>query len=151
MRVCLLLLFGFVGGCGSLSAPECRVVGGEIVESGADGAKIRVLVEASNPNEDSLPLKEVRYTVVVNDSFTFRGVRSAERTLGGGASALIELPVVLAGEIGANAAAGASLRVRGSVQYITPGPITEVLFDAGVLRPTTEFEAGELTLSAAGG
>jgi hypothetical protein len=129
------LVAGLGAGCAH-RAPELAVADVRVTEATGDGYVVSFFVDAVNPNEAALPLREVRYTVWLDDERVFSGVRSAEATLNRLGTQRIRLPAAVAG---AGPPERGSWRIRGRLFYSTPGTLAEVLFDAGVIRPRVRF------------
>jgi hypothetical protein len=130
-----------LAGCYSQPAPAIRVVDAHVVEATSDGVVVLFTIEGENRGTDSLPLRAVNYNVSIGGRPVFEGVRSAGRTLPRGGSQSITLPA--AAPVGAFPAgpprAGAPFEITGTIEYETPGVLSDILFDAGVLRPTVAF------------
>ena len=136
----------WLSGCGS--APQVRALGARpIVIAGAQGAPdaagYRIELEVRNPSKDDMPLERFQYTFMVKDVGRFEGRWAAFRTLPPGESAVMILPastllpvdlperVDLDGDI--------DWWIEGGVRYQAPGLVGQILFDAGVRRPTQSF------------
>ncbi|MFN0010514.1 MAG: LEA type 2 family protein [Phycisphaerales bacterium] len=129
LGACAALL---AGGCG-YESPTIEVKSATAVESTDQHTVVNFVIEATNPNAISLPLRRLDYTVAVAGT-PFSGVRSPEATLPPGGTRTITFPAVLP----AGTAAGA-YTLSGTLLYITPGRFAEILFDTGVSRPTVGF------------
>ena len=124
----------WLGGCNKALAPSFTAVGVREVQNDGDRSVIEFLVKATNPNQEPIPLRQVHYTVELNGEQVFAGVRSPETTLHTYASHVFTLPAVL--ERSSFAGAGVvNYTLRGTVQYIPPGQLAEVLFDAKMKVP----------------
>jgi Late embryogenesis abundant protein len=145
----LLLL----GGCSTYSDPRLSLSKAEATERTADGLGLMFTLDAENRNDVALPLREVEYTLELNGQSVFTGTRSAEQTLRRLGSQQIRLPAVvnLARSPGAGELTGPTpFRLSGTMKYVTPGQIAEILFDQGVRVPSVAFsQSGEVDLSAA--
>ena len=124
----------FLGGCSKAVAPTFAAVGVREVQHDGDRSVIEFLIEATNPNQDPIPLRQVHYTVKLDGQEVFSGVRSPETTLHTYSSHVFELPAVL--ELGSFSGLGVvNYTIVGTVQYIPPGQLSEVLFDAEIKVP----------------
>jgi hypothetical protein len=131
------------GGCWSTPAPTLSVSGVRAGDKTADGSLIEIEVDAASTAEEALPLTEVEYVLTLDGREVFRGVRSPEATIRRFGSQRLVLPAVVSGGVEVAGVYG----VRGTLTYIEPGTITEVLFDLGVRTPTVDF-AGTGTVGA---
>jgi hypothetical protein len=137
------LMTGLMAGCWSTPAPTLDVARVRAGDRTGDGSLIEIEVQASSTAEEALPLTEIEYVLTLDGREVFRGVRSPEATIRRFGVQRLTLPAVVPGGV---AVAGA-YSVRGTLTYIEPGTITEVLFDLGVRTPTVDF-AGSGTVSA---
>ncbi|MFG0246962.1 MAG: LEA type 2 family protein [Phycisphaerales bacterium JB052] len=132
----LVLLMG-LGGCSNALAPSFEAVGVREVERDADRSVLEFSVRATNPNPDPIPLRSVSYSVSIGDSIVFEGVRSPETTLHTFSSHEFVLPAVVPSAL---LEGSFDYALQGSVQYIPPGRLSEVLFDAEVRVPVAPIE-----------
>lgn len=131
---------GLLSGCTSYSAPTLDVVNVSLGEQTPQGMVIKFTLDADNVNSESLPLESVRYTLYLNDQAVFTGYRSPESTLRRFGTQQITLPAVvpLGGE-SARPFGQANYRLEGTLEYVTPGEIAKILYDAEIQRPTVVF------------
>lgn len=123
-----------VGGCSKAMAPSFRAVGVREIQQSNERSIIEFSIEASNPNKEPIPLRQIHYAVELDGVEVFRGVRSPEITLHTYSSQMFTLPAV----IPMDALSGngeVSYALLGSAQYIPPGRLAEVLFDAELKVP----------------
>lgn len=124
----------FLGGCHQAMPPSFTAVGVHEVEHTQDRSVIEFVVEATNPNKEPIPLKQIIYRVEIDGVEVFAGVRSPQTTLHTYSSHEFKLPAV----IPSSAFAGlgeVSYQLLGTAQYIPPGRLSEVLFDAEMKVP----------------
>lgn len=151
-----LLLLGFpilamaTGGCASSAAPKVSIAGAQLAERTSEGVAMQFTLNAENTNDVGLPLRTVRYTLELDGKQVFSGTRSAEATLRRLGTQQIVLPAVIANlpETAATRTTGrVPYRISGTMTYIAPGQIAEILFDSGVRVPSTDFSGtGEIDL-----
>jgi len=142
LSILLLILLAIPSGCSSIRSPRFESVGVREVEHTDARTVYSFAVTATNPNKEPIPLKQVTYTVTLNDGsstpYTFTGVRSPETTLHTYAQHTFELPAVF--DITPDQLAGViDYTIRGSTKYLKPGKLNEVLFDSKISVPKAEF------------
>lgn len=148
----LLAAVAVVGsGCDNPSAPRLEHSTATLTDRTPEGVSMAFTLDAYNDNEIPLPLRDFEYTVSIDGRDVFRGTRSAEATLRRKGVQQLRLPAVIALEPGQEAPSGMQeFRVRGTLTYVTPGKIAELLFDSGVRVPTANFKTeGQIDLGAA--
>lgn len=128
-----------LGACSSYDAPTLAVSSVVLADRSDEAVVLNVTLDAANSNAVELPLETVDYTVFVDGSVVFEGTRSAQATLRREGTQQIVLPVAirLAPEVPLRGEY--PYRIRGEMTYVTPGEIAQLLFDAGVRRPTVSF------------
>jgi hypothetical protein len=135
-------------GCRSYSAPVLDVQSAAPGEPSDTARVVRFTISAENSNEVELPLTVVRYRLLLDGQQVFEGVRSPEATLRRlGVQSFVIPAVVPRGE---DAPGGPKFyMLEGTLEYITPGSVAQILFDLGVRRPRVSFrEEGTLDLAA---
>lgn len=148
-----MLVGAFFAGCSSYRAPVLSIADARIIDATPEGAAIVFTLDARNDNTEALPLREVRYSLELGGKRVFTGVRSAEATLRRRGTQQLKLPAAIPAETLARVTRAndgeVSYRLRGTITYITPGALAEVLFDTGVRRPKVSFAGqGKLDLNA---
>ncbi len=135
-------------GCSSNRPPEVTLESARVIDRTPEGIVIELTLVGANENTDGLPLKSVDYTLTLNGKTVYSGRRAPEATLSGEASRRLRVPAPIA--LGGDVRAGeAEFAVTGSLTYIEPGKIAEILFDAEVSQPTVSFSgAGRVDLGA---
>jgi hypothetical protein len=94
----------------------------------------------TNPNEIELPLVETRYTVALDDERVYQGRHAIARTLMPAADIMVEIPAVVPrADVETLSGLETMLRIRGKLDYITPGAFAEAMFDIGVRRPSVAY------------
>lgn len=134
--------------CSGVSAPRLEHAEATVTERTAEGVALTFTLDAYNDNDIALPLREIDYALELNGQTVFRGTRSAEATLRRRGVQQVRLPAVLVP--GPDAPSGpAEFRLTGTITYVTPGRLAEVLFDSGVRVPSVSFESrGQVDLGA---
>lgn len=144
----LALGVGVLGsGCSGFQAPELEHIGATLVEQSADASVYRVTVRATNPNEKPMPLREVNYRLAFATGTVVSGGRSPQATVPGYGILDVSFPAVYPGQA---PPAGTPYTLSGELVYVSPGEFADVLFDAGVSRPTASLR-GEGTVQNPGG
>ena len=131
MMVPVLASMALVG-CNAAQSPSFEAVGVQEVERSESRSVIEFRVRASNPNAEPIPLRDIRYRVEINGEQVFEGIRSPETTLHTYSDFEFVLPAVVPLEYLSGTIDYALL---GRVEYIPPGRLSEVLFDAELLVP----------------
>lgn len=139
-----------MGGCWGVREPTFRVAGVGITQETERATVLTFRVVGENTNSEPLPLRDVRYSLVLDGERVFSGHRSAETTLNRFGTQTVDLPAtVLAEGAGFSLNGEVSYTLSGEVVYEVPGTIAEVLFDAQIRRPTARFvQSGRLDFGA---
>lgn len=138
-----------VGGCAGSAAPKVSIADAQVAERTAEGVAMQFTLNAENSNDVGLPLRTVRYTLELDGRQVFSGTRSAEATLRRQGTQQIVLPAVMAAgqDPIAKMTGRVPYRISGTMTYVAPGQIAEILFDSGVRVPSTDFSGtGEIDL-----
>jgi len=141
------------GGCGRHQAPPLEVQQVAITEQTAEAVVVSFVIRASNRNSEPLPLRDVRYSMSVNGRQVFEAVRSGEATIPRFGQTEFTVPVALTLGEGRDLPDGpvgqVPYELNGTVEYLLPGTIAEVLFDSDIRRPKASFsESGRLDFTA---
>jgi Late embryogenesis abundant protein len=146
--VAAIVAAALLGGCSMHAKPTLTVASAQVTDRTDAGMVIDFLINAQNANEFELPLREATYTVWLNDTRVFKGVRSPEASLRRFGVQEVRLPAAIPSSI--NLPSGTvPYRIRGELSYVRPGALSEVLFDAGVITPSRSFSAkGTIDLDA---
>ena len=139
-------------GCGH-TPPTFEVVGARLAERTDDGVVLEFDLDATNTNQDELPLEVASYSLSIDGKRVFTGRRSPEATLHRFGTQRITLPAAIPLEAPADADALTTglhrYRLEGSITYLAPGVLADVLFDARVYRPSTRFsDQGQIDFDA---
>ena len=126
-----------LGACAS--QPTVTLDSARVIEQSGEAVVVGVVLRASNPNPDSLPLDSASYTASSSGpggTSTFSTTRAPEATLSAGGTHTFTIPVVLpASTVGGER----TINVNGSLVYRQPGVFSDVLFNYGLLRPRVGF------------
>ncbi len=134
----LLCMPLFFVGCSGIRQPRFESVGVREVERTDSRVVYAFVIKATNPNKESVPLKEISYRVTLDGQHTFDGLRSPETTLYTYAEHTFELPAVF--EITRSELAGViDYKIQGQAKYMNPGKLSEVLFDSKIKVPKVKF------------
>jgi len=148
LRFCLAMLTLVLSGCG-YSAPTLRVAEIRLHERTSEGMVVMVSIDADNRNEVELPLRDVSYTVTLDNGLSFSGTRSPEASLRRLGTQRFRFPAVFAFPEGAAPSGPLAVSVSGRLSYTAPGRLAQDLFDAGIRRPGASFRGeGQVSLDA---
>lgn len=126
-------------GCANRQAPAFQVVAVDQRSVSDTAIVLDFTVEGSNPNPFELPLRDVRYTVAIDGAGSFNAIRSAEATLPRRGSQRFVLPAVVSLDAAEQMTSTAGYRLVGTVEYRFPDPLSDVLFDTSVRRPSASI------------
>ena len=137
-----------LAGCSAYDAPKIDIVGARITQETAQGVVLDFTLDATNTNEVDLPLERVRYALRLNGQRVFSGTRSAEATVRRLGTQQFMLPAAIDLAEFDMPEGDVEYELSGSVVYVTPGEIAQILFDAGVRKPRSSFrQSGTLDFS----
>ncbi len=106
-------------------------------------------IDATNDNPDPLPLKRASYTLSLDGEVVYSGVRSPETTLSEYSTHSFELPALVPMSF-ASRRDPVPYRLTGMVSYVTPGKLSETLFETGVRQPEAPMNvAGTIDFTGA--
>lgn len=130
-----------LGACSSVVPPRFEAVSVSPAEHSEDGLVLRFTVEATNDNDEPMPLQSASYTLTVEGHPVFTGTRSPEATIRRFGTQRFELPAVIPYDTRLPAGR-APYRITGTVSYLEPGRLAEVLFDNEVRVPSAPLAIG---------
>ncbi len=147
----ILFALGVTGGCASFNAPQIQVQSVSVTETTDDALTIAFDLILTNRNDAPVELIEFEYNLEVDGRSVYSGRRDAQATVPAGGTWSLRVPAVIPfSDVGFSTSTmpeQVQYDVGGSLLYISPGALAEVLMDAGIYRPTTGFgAAGSLTL-----
>lgn len=142
----LLALAPLLGGCATGEAPRLNVTEASVTERTSDGMVIAFTLDATHDNPHALPLREINYTLSIGGREVFSGLRSPEATLPRFGRHTVTIPAAIPADL-APEPGEHDFELRGRITYLAPGRLAEVLFDAGLRRPTSSFrERGRIRI-----
>lgn len=152
-RSAAALIMVFVVGCQGYRAPQILITRAAPAERTDEALKLVLGIDLHNPNSESIELLEFAYEVSIDGRRVYQGRRAAQATLAPNDSRHMAIPAIVplqqADGSGAAGAFSATYAVQGTLKYVTPGEIAQILLDLGVRRPTAGFRgAGTVTLQA---
>lgn len=138
-RIAVLIFVPFLlWGCSSVKAPRFETVGVRQVEQSDSRTVYNFAIKATNPNKEPIPLRQFTYTIKLDNTHTFTGVRSPETTLHTYADHTFEVPAVF--QVAPSELSGTiEYTLNGSAKYLKPGKLAEVMFDTGFSVPKAQF------------
>ncbi|MEM6333138.1 MAG: hypothetical protein AAF823_07340 [Planctomycetota bacterium] len=153
MRLALMALVAatLLGGCLGPPTPRAEVIGVDVEDVTADGARVVVRVAVTNAGEVELPMPKATYTLSVDglDAFSFTAVPDTVVPMDGGQTVMV-LPAAfgLSGleagdgaETASGGLAGRGYRVSGSLTYEPPGDLRRLATNYRVPLPFATFDA----------
>ncbi len=138
-----LLLLLLAAGCNVIRSPRVSVQDVSVTEATDEALGLTLRLELHNPNRVPVALYDFRYALHVAGHRVFEGRRAASATLGASSTRTIELPAVVPydrlswaeGQLPSVAA----YDLRGTLRYIAPNMLLQVILDAGKRRPGVGF------------
>jgi hypothetical protein len=129
-----------ISGCSSYAPPRLGVSSARVTEQSPQATVVQFEIAAENTNAEELPLRQVRYSLAIDGREVFRGVRSPGATLRRLGTQTFTIPAVLVQPEGSPPPVGMHrYTLAGSLEYVTPGSIAQILFDIRVRRPSVSF------------
>ncbi len=149
----MVVLAAGAAGCGQRS-PRVAVAAVTLGDSSDEALVLQFQLDLVNRGSEPLELREFRYRLSVDGKQVFQGRRAAEATLGASATRRMGVPAVLrydrVGWTATDRPAEVPYTMSGSLLYVSPGELAEILFDTGVRKPTVDFGGkGTIRLSGA--
>ena len=135
----MLLAVALVGGCSSYSPPQLNITGVRVAQESPEGMVIELSIDASNTNEKDMPLERLTYQFSLGGRPVFSGTRSAEATVRRLGTQSIVLPAAIDFSRFPVPQGQVEYEVTGSLVYVAPGELAQILFDVGVRRPSVRF------------
>ena len=155
-RILPIALLATMSGCSGFREPVVTIVNASVTEKSDIAVGLGLLLDLANSNNEPVELNEFIYAVTINGTGTYRGRWSASATLPSNGSRRLVIPAVVRyeqlGWTENSVPAEAMFEVSGTLLYIAPGDIAEILFDTGVRKPTVSFSGnGVLKLAESPG
>ncbi|MBO6512334.1 MAG: LEA type 2 family protein [Phycisphaerales bacterium] len=134
----LIISMALSTGCSNIKSPRFETVGVREIEHTQERTVYAFSVKATNPNREPIPLKQVAYTVSIDNQHVFSGVRSPETTLHTYGEHTFELPAVF--EVPRSQLSGIiDYKLVGTTKYLKPGKLQEVLYESRISVPKAGF------------
>lgn len=121
-------------GCRSVTAPTFDAQSAQTTRATDDAVAIEFVIDAENPNPDPMPLRRVDYELAVNGRTVFSARRSPEATIPPFGTQRFTLPAVVPAEMQPDDPT-APYTLSGTVRYLEPGRLNEILFDRDLRVP----------------
>lgn len=123
---------------GCTSGPDVIVVDERLAEGSDEAQRVDFVLEMTNPGDEAIELREMRYDVQLGGRHVFSGRRAAQATLQPGERFEVIMPAVISlSELPGSEAS--PYHISGSITYITPGVVARMLRDLGLPRPSVGF------------
>lgn len=137
----LLLAAIPLAGCSTVHPPRFDVVGVSPAKPTDEGVVLTFTLDAVNDNDKPMPLRTASYTLTLGGSTVFQGQRSPEATIPAFGSQRFELPAVIPYTYDVPTGT-AAYTITGTVSYLEPGRLKEILFDSEVRVPEAPLAVG---------
>lgn len=135
------LLLCAVTGCGSTPRPRTELLDVSLGEVTSEAGVLVFEIQLDNDHQEPLKLEEFRYELKINGASVYHGRRAAEATLSANGGKAIRLPVVVPQPILQQGGEALAYDFTARVWYRMPGELREILYDAGLHRPSVTFGA----------
>lgn len=116
----------------SSTPPALTLTEAYVAERSDAATLVNVVVKATNPTTDTIPLWAIVYANVTGAPDAVG--RWTQAAVPAGGSISFEIPVVISGP-----AAVSSIDIRGNVEYVPGGRFRELLTELGIPLPDTNF------------
>lgn len=137
------VLVVLLAGCATGGTPTLDVKGFAVSDRSDEAVALDVLVDVGNLTVEPIDLVVFNYRVAVDGQNVFAAEWNALNTAPAGRFQVVELPAIIRYEdVEWSPAAPlptSRMTVNGSLTYLKPGTLTEILFDTGVRRPKVSF------------
>lgn len=125
-------------GCsGGNIAPKFELVSARTLERSDEGEVIVLTLRGENPNDFEIDLRRAQYRVSAGGKTLFSGKQSAE--VGLPRFGRVDMTLLAAYPLNLAPADGSTVTISGSVEYLTPGPLVETLYDNRIKRPSARL------------
>ncbi|MBT8485019.1 MAG: hypothetical protein HKO59_09965 [Phycisphaerales bacterium] len=135
----LVIVMNAAGGCASYRPPDVVFAAARLGERTPDATRLDLEFEVANPNDESVELLELHYTVSVSGQAAYRGRHAAQMVLAARRRQMLSVPAVIPADVEGSVAASDAWGIAGELHYTTPGALADILLDTGVRRPKTGF------------
>lgn len=123
------------------------ITGASLTDRSAEAAVVEFTLEASNPNDFELPMREITYSLSVDGSRVFKGERAAVATIPRNGTQTVSFPVVVPMGEGGVQPGLHPYTLSARIRYSLPSQLADVLFDAKISRPSVSVkDRGEIDL-----
>lgn len=135
--MCLLPFLPLAGCSGGKVAPTFELVSARTLERSDEGEVIVLTLRGENPNDYEIDLRRAEYKVSAGGQTLFSGKQSAE--VGLPRFGRVDMTLLAAYPLDRAPADGSTITISGSVEYLTPGPLVETLYDNRIKRPAARL------------
>ncbi len=131
-RTLLACLLGALplAGCLAAATPSARVIDAQVIDDDGRVATLRLDIQTTNNDENTLALRRVDYTVSVEGAEPFTAARSAELTLPPGATSSFSLPAIIP-----SPSVGQPITIDARIFWVPPRVFTRSLWEADFYKP----------------
>jgi hypothetical protein len=148
--VLLISFFATCVGCAKSPNATVSIVGVALAAQTDEGVVLQFRLDTAGTGDKPIALKEVKYVVSLDGKVVYSGTRFAEATVTEGLGQIIEIPAPIPADRVKWPLTGVRpYRISGSVAFLRPGPVGELLYDMGLKRKRARFaESGGLDFGA---
>jgi len=132
---------------GCVTPPDISITAVNVVEVGQEASEVSIMMSLENASEVPIKLDMWDYRFAIG-GHSYSGQWSAGLTIPPKQTVTTSIPAVL--PTAAAVSATSSWRVGGSVTFLAPSRLAEVLFELGLNRPSASFNGAGTTVGSGG-
>ncbi len=138
-RTCVAALGLAMAGCGT--GPSVRVTAVDLVTAGQEASEYALRLELTNPGATPIRLDEFEYSLSMPGASAYHGKWITGRTIPAHETVTESVPAVILSPSVA-LTTPAPWQAKGEIRYLATNRLAQMLFDAGIQRPSVGFAGG---------